>query len=119
MHPSVEQINIATCFVTLVHSYIQVTAKSIDYILFVRALGVSMWEELVKVLQLKYPTISYKNKLMNKFMKEIKKTFLTQTLHRRTLKLLRKVKKFFAFGGLQTSLQSGNYFLSGSTEVSC
>ena len=95
MHPSVEQINIVTCFVTLVHSYIQVTAKSIDYILFVRALGVSMWEELVQVLQLKYPTISYKNKLMNKFMKEIKKTFLTQTLHRRTLKLLRKVKKIF------------------------
>ena len=45
---------IATGFVTLVHSYIQVTARSIDYILET---------ELVKVIQLKYPTISYTNKL--------------------------------------------------------
>ena len=48
---------------TLVHSYIQVTARSIDYILLARASGVSMWKQLVKVLQLKYPTISYTNKL--------------------------------------------------------
>ena len=36
---------IATGFVTLVHSYIQVTARLIGYILFVRALGVSMWTQ--------------------------------------------------------------------------
>ena len=58
----VEQMNIATGFVTLVHSYIQVTARLIDYILFVRALGQGMWKQLVKVPQLKYPTISYTNK---------------------------------------------------------
>ena len=82
---------IATGFVTLVHSYIQVTARSIDYILFVRALGVSMWKQLVKVLQLKYPTISYTNKLYE----GNKKTLLTQTLHCKTLKLFRKIKKVF------------------------
>ena len=37
--------------------------------------------ELVKVLQLKYPTISYTNKLYE----GNKKTLLTQTLHRKTL----------------------------------
>ena len=72
---------IATGFVTLVHSYIQVTARSIDYILFVRTLDVSMCKQLVKVLQLKYPTISYTNKLYE----GNKKTLLTQTLHRKTL----------------------------------
>ena len=74
---------------TLVHSYIQVTARSINYILFVRALGVSMWKQLVKVLQLKYPIISY----MNKLYEGNKKTLLTQTLHRKILKLLCKIKK--------------------------
>ena len=55
---------IATGFVTLVHSYIQVTVRSIDYILFVRALGVTMWKQSwLKWFQLKYPTISYTNKL--------------------------------------------------------
>ena len=54
---------IATGFVILVHSFIQVIARAIDYILFIRALGVSMWKQLVKVLQLKYPTISYTIKL--------------------------------------------------------
>ena len=63
---------IATGFVTLVHSYIQVTARSIDYILET---------DLVKVIQLKYPTISYTNKLYE----GNKKTLLTQTLHRKTL----------------------------------
>ena len=76
---------------TLVHSYIQVTARSIDYILFVRTLDVSMWKQLVKVLQLKYPTISYTNKLYE----GNKKTLLTQTLHRKTLKLLHKIKNTF------------------------
>ena len=90
-HPPVEQMYIATGFVTLVHSYIQVTARSIDYILFVRALGVSMWKQLVKVLQLKYPTISYTNKLYE----GNKKTLLTQTLHHKMLKLLHKIKNFF------------------------
>ena len=80
-----------TGFMTLVHSYIQVTARLIDYILFVRALDVSMWKQLVKVLQLKYPTISYTNKLYERN----KKTLLTQTLHCKTLKLLRKIKKLF------------------------
>ena len=86
-HPPVEQMYIATGFVTLVHSYIQVTARSIDYILFVSAL----WKQLVQVLQLKYPTISYTNKLYE----GNKKTLLTQTLHRKTLKLLFKIKKNF------------------------
>ena len=45
--------------------------------------------ELVKVLELKYPTISYTNKLYE----GNKKTLLTQTLHRKTLKLLFKIKK--------------------------
>ena len=48
-----------------------------------------METELVKVLQLKYPTISYTNKLYE----GNKKTLLTQTLHRKTLKLLFKIKK--------------------------
>ena len=47
--------------------------------------------ELVKVLHLKYPTISYTNKLYE----ENKKILLTQTLHRKTLKLLCKIKTFF------------------------
>ena len=67
---------IATGFVILVHSFIQVIARAIDYILFIRALGVSMWKQLVKVLQLKYSTISYTNKLYE----GNKKTLLTQTL---------------------------------------
>ena len=50
-----------------------------------------METELVKVLQLKYPTISYTNKLYE----GNKKTLLTQTLHRKMLKLPRKIKKFF------------------------
>ena len=50
-----------------------------------------MEAELVKVLQLKYPTISYTKKLYE----GNKKTLLTQTLHRKTLKLLRKIKTFF------------------------
>ena len=50
-----------------------------------------METELVKVLQLKYPTISNTNKLYE----GNKKTLLTQTLHRKMLKLLRKIKKFF------------------------
>ena len=50
-----------------------------------------METELVKVLQLKYPIISYTNKLYE----GNKKTLLTQTLHRKTLKLLRKIKKIF------------------------
>ena len=58
----IEQMNIATGFVTLVHSYIQVTVRLIDYILFVRALGQGMWKQLIKVPQLKYPTISYTSK---------------------------------------------------------
>ena len=65
-----------------------------------------METELVKVLQLKYPTISYTNKLYE----GNKKTLLTQTLHRKTLKLLRKKqKKKFACGGLATSIRSENY----------
>ena len=50
-----------------------------------------METELVKVLQLKYPTISYTNKLYE----GNKKTLLTQTLHHKTLKLLPKIKTFF------------------------
>ena len=73
---------------TLVHSYIQVTARSIDYILFVRALGVSMWKQSwLKCFNSNIPLFL----IRKNFMKEIKKT-LTQTLHRKTLKLLRKSK---------------------------
>ena len=50
-----------------------------------------METELVKVLQLKYPTISYTSKLYE----ENKKTLSTQTLHHKTLKLLHKIKKNF------------------------
>ena len=63
----------------------------IDRLHSVRALGVSMQKQLVKVLQLKYPTISYTNKLY----KRNKKTLLTQTLHCKTLKLLCKIKIIF------------------------
>ena len=42
---SFEQIYITTGFVTLVHSYIQVTARLMGCTLFVRALGVSMWKQ--------------------------------------------------------------------------
>ena len=60
--------------------------------------------ELVKVLQLKYPTVSYTNKLYE----GKKKTLLTQILHLKMLKLP-KIKFLFACGRLQTSLHSGNY----------
>ena len=50
-----------------------------------------METELVKVLQLKYSTISYTKKLYE----GNKKTLLTQTLHRKTLKLFRKISSFF------------------------
>ena len=52
--------------VTLVHSYIQVTATSIGCILFVRALGVSMWKhELVIVLQLTKLVITFYHYIFN------------------------------------------------------
>ena len=51
-----------------------------------------METELVKVLQLKYSTISYTKKLYE----GNKKTLLTQTLHRKTLKLFRKISFFFS-----------------------
>ena len=58
---------------------------------FCQGIGCYLVEtELIKVLQLKYPTISYTNKLDE----WSKKTLLTQTLHCRTLKLLRKIKTF-------------------------
>ena len=47
--------------------------------------------EPVKVLQLEYPTISYTNKLHE----GNRKTLLTQTLHRKTLKLLHEIEIFF------------------------
>ena len=50
-----------------------------------------METQLVEVLQLKYPTICY----TNKFYEGNKKTLLTETLHRKTLKLIRKIKKMF------------------------
>ena len=54
-----------------------------------------METELVKVLQLKYPTISY----MNKLYEGNKKTSLTQTLHHKMLKLLPKIKTFSTGAG--------------------
>ena len=50
-----------------------------------------METEPVKVLQLEYPTISYTNKLHE----GNRKTLLTQTLHRKTLKLLHEIEIFF------------------------
>ena len=47
--------------------------------------------ELVKVVQLKYPTISY----MNKLYEGNKKTLFTQTFYHKMLKLLCKIKIFF------------------------
>ena len=81
---------------TLLHTYIQVTARSIDYILFIRALGVSMWKQswLKCKYQLKYSTISYTNKLYE----ENNKTLLIQTLHDKMLKLLRKIRKSLCLG---------------------
>ena len=91
-HPPVEQMYIATGFVTLANSYIQVTARSIDNILFVRALGASIWKQS----WLKYFNLNILLFLIQtKFMKEIKKTWLTQTLHRKTLKLPWKIKNIF------------------------
>ena len=81
---------ITTGFMTLLHTYIQVTARSIDYILFIRVLGVSMWKKSW-LNQLKYSTISYTNKLYE----GNNKTLLTQTLHGKMLKLLCKIRKFF------------------------
>ena len=92
VHPPAEQMHIVTGFVTLVHSYIQVTARSIDYILFVRALGVSMWKQSwLKCFNLNIPLFF----IRTNFKKEIKKTLLTQTLHHKMLKLLHKIKNFF------------------------
>ena len=89
---------IATGFVTLVHSYIQVTARSIDHILFIRALGVSMWKQSwLKCFNLNIPLFL----IQTNFMKEIKKILFTQTLYHKMLKLLRKIKKIFACSGLQ------------------
>ena len=95
-HPPVEQMYITTGFMTLLHTYIQVTARSIDYILFIRALGVSMLKQswLKCKYQLKYSTISYTNKLYE----ENNKTLLIQTLHGKMLKLLRKIRKSLCLG---------------------
>ena len=57
-----------------------------------------METELVKVLQLKYPTISYTNKLYE----ENKKTLLTQTLHRKTQNCFAKSKKFSPAAGYKS-----------------
>ena len=91
-HPPIEEMYIATGFVTLVHSYIQVTVRLIDYILFVRVLGVSMWKlSCLNCFKLNIPLFL----IRTNFMKEIKKTLSTQTLHRKMLRLLFKIKTFF------------------------
>ena len=58
-----------TGFVTLVHNYIQVTARLINYILFIRALGVSMWKQSwLKCFNLNIPLFL----IPTNFIKEIK-----------------------------------------------
>ena len=90
--PPIEEMYIATGFVTLVHSYIQVTVRLIDSILFVRVLGVSMWKlSCLNCFKLNIPLFL----IRTNFMKEIKKTLSTQTLHRKMLRLLLKIKTFF------------------------
>ena len=54
-----------------------------------------METELVKVLQLKYPTISYTNKIYE----GNKKTLLTQTLHRKMLIASQNQKSFLPSSG--------------------
>ena len=72
VHPPVEQMYIPTGFTTLVPSYIQVTTRSIDYILFVRALGVSMWKQTwLKCFNLNIPLFL----IWTNFIKEIKKHY--------------------------------------------
>ena len=63
-HSPVEQMYIVTSFVTLLHSYIQVTARSINYILFVRTLGVSMLKQSwLKCFSLNTPLFLIRAKL--------------------------------------------------------
>ena len=96
VHPPIEQMYIATSFVTLAHRYIQVTARSIDYILFVRALGVSMWKQSwLKCFNLNILLFL----IQTNFMKEIKKTLLTQTLHRKMLIASQNQKSFLPSSG--------------------
>ena len=67
---TVEQLYIVTGFMTVVHNYIQVNARSIDYILFARAVGVSMWKQSsLKCYNLNNPLFL----IRTNFMKEIKK----------------------------------------------
>ena len=78
------------CFVTLVHSYIQVTARSIDYILFIRALGVSIWKpNWLKCfnlnIPLKYPNFLYEQTLWRKLKNTVNSDFTSQNA--------RKIKK--------------------------
>ena len=55
-------------------------------------LGVGMWKQSwLKCFNLNIPLFL----IRTNFRKEIKKALLTQTLHRKTLKLLRKIKKIF------------------------
>ena len=60
-----------------------------------------METEPAEVFQFKSPTISYTNKRKGSKKNKNegnKKTLLTQTLHRKTLKLLRKIKTFLPVG---------------------
>ena len=63
-----------------------------------------MEAKLDRELQLEYPTISYTSKLYE----GNRKTLLTQTLHRKMLKLLRKIKNIFRLRQT-TNLHMGNY----------
>ena len=84
---------IATGFVTLVHSYIQVTAKSIDYILFMRALGASMrklgWLKCFNLNILLFL-------IRTKFMKEIKKNMVNSNFTLQNAKNALQNQKHFS-----------------------
>ena len=78
-HPPVEQMYVATGFVTLVHSYIQVTVRSIDYILFVRALGVSMWKQSwLKYFNLNIPLFLIRTNFMKETKNIVNSNFTSQ-----------------------------------------
>ena len=91
-HPPIEEMYIATGFVTLVHSYIQVTVRLIDYILFVRVLGVSMWKlSCLNCFKLNIPLFL----IRTNFMKEIKKNIVNANFTSENAKIAFQNQNFF------------------------
>ena len=92
-HPPVEQMYIATGFVTLVHSYIQVTARSIDNILFVRALGASIWKQSwLKCFNLNILLFL----IQNKIYEGNKKNMVNSNFTSQNAKIALKNQKYFS-----------------------